>query len=33
MGISTFLRAQQTLAPFKDAGISENIIVHGGFRK
>ena len=26
--VSPLLRAQQTLAPFKDAGISENIIVH-----
>lgn len=26
--VSPLLRAQQTLAPFKDAGVSENIIVH-----
>ena len=26
--VSPLLRAKQTLAPFKDAGISENIIVH-----
>jgi probable phosphoglycerate mutase len=26
--VSPLLRAQQTLAPFKDAGISKNIIVH-----
>ena len=26
--VSPLLRAQQTLVPFKDAGISENIIVH-----